>query len=472
MEHTHNTHTPIPLTEAIEGVHFERKPNGEGGYWNIALEGWAFADGGFIPYKPIVKTNKRFRGKKSDTCPKAKAEKPKVEKVQPARLGDDIAEPVQEEEIEEILTDDNLLDTEATNFRIKFPRFFLTYKTHINKFELRDFLLKKVKSVKDTDKTVYIAHENGDDNPLTPYEHTHVVIDYVKPLDSSSPRVFDFEGIHPHISKIYASEGFGKDYWRKACKYITKEDKTVKLAKIDQFNAVSDCLSCATDEEALIRGGLRNATQILAIRKACEKPAGNWMGGLRMDEDLAEHFFPWQQNTWDLLQYTTLRKLLWIWGPRKGEGKNTLLDYCCTEHKEEFLEVNLGRTQDDVMAGICKSIKGGWRGRTLMINLECSKTRDRDVSSMIYTLMERLVDGKIATNKFNGFDIASTGGKPRFNVVVFSNELPDVDAVALDRWESPRGVNEIMPDMTLRHMSIEEVRSKAKGTSKRYSAWE
>ena len=90
------------------------------------------------------------------------------------------------------------LDTiSENNFRFQNQKVLLTYRTHISK-EVIEMVMNMVSKGKL--KACYIAHENGTSDPVTPYEHTHVVADFGRVIQSKNSRFLDVLNIHPHRS--------------------------------------------------------------------------------------------------------------------------------------------------------------------------------------------------------------------------------------------------------------------------------
>ena len=131
----------------------------------------------------------------------------------------------------DLLTELSFIDeNDSHGFRFQNQKCMLTYKTHVNKDDYKNFIVNKFQNY----KRLYIAHENGVNDPKTPYEHSHVVIDFGRRIDTRNARAFDFGGIHPHISKI-----INPTEWIKACKYITKEDKSFVLEEDDRHTVAN-----------------------------------------------------------------------------------------------------------------------------------------------------------------------------------------------------------------------------------------
>lgn len=112
----------------------------------------------------------------------------------------------------------NEIVTDKTGFRIQGTRYLLTYKSHIVKDDLSEFL----GTIKDSHKIIQFiaAHETADSK--NPYQHTHAYVDYGKKFESENCRIFDWvceDGsiIHPHIRTC-------KNNVDKLFRYLAKED--------------------------------------------------------------------------------------------------------------------------------------------------------------------------------------------------------------------------------------------------------
>jgi hypothetical protein len=82
------------------------------------------------------------------------------------------------------------------SFRFTGEKVHLTYKTHVDMAAIKTLM----KALRPT-KMYSIVHENGDtdESNATPYAHTHVFWWWHKRMDTVNQRVFDVDGIHPHI---------------------------------------------------------------------------------------------------------------------------------------------------------------------------------------------------------------------------------------------------------------------------------
>lgn len=301
-----------------------------------------------------------------------------------------------------------------TNFRFQNQKALLTYKTHIDKDALTLFLYAVGK---DKVKKCYIAHENGANDPVTPYEHTHVVIDFGYAVQSRNARFLDFNGIHPHISKITNAVS-----WRKACQYICKEDKTVAIDTSDSGNQITDIWRHDTIQGALENMyDLKDALATIAVYK--HKPMD------LPEAEIAEaDFYPWQKDMWDKLQKCpTGRKVIWVHDSLGNTGKTRFAKWCCLTHPTKCRMLNnVGRIADFAM-NMQNFWNEGWRGNTVFLNLSRSYS-DR---TSIYEACEIIADGYITCTKYAGGVV----WLPPMHIVVLSNFEPQVDRLSADRWE-------------------------------------
>lgn len=312
----------------------------------------------------------------------------------------------------DLLTD--LPHIDESKFRIQNQKLMLTYKTHIDKPSLIAYLnvVSKGKGL----RRCYIAHENGVNDPLTPYEHTHVVVDFGYAIQSRCSRFLDYNGIHPHISIIAKQEN-----WLKACKYICKEDKTVVLDNSDVFSVATSVWAYDTVQDALRNcGNINNVMGTIALFNHKPMP-------LPEPEISEEMFYPWQKEMWEKLQYPPDgRTLMWINDSIGGAGKTRFAKWCCIQHSSKCAYFNsIGKIADFAM-NIQNLWNMGWRGDTIFMNLSRSYS-DR---TNIYEACENILDGVVTCTKYTGGIV----WLPRLHVVCMSNFMPLTEKLSEDRW--------------------------------------
>lgn len=312
----------------------------------------------------------------------------------------------------DLLTD--LIEISETNFRLQGQKYLLTYKSHLPKDEYEAFI-EGWKGF----KKLYIAHENGLDDPVTPYEHTHVVVDFGKSVQSRNCRILDFKGIHPHISKITKPKE-----WKKACLYITKEDKSVVLDDGDEFseNPIQKIWEKTTVYEALeSMDSLSDALATIAVyeHKPPQLP----------ESDLSDDcLYKWQKDLKEMIDvYPFDRKVYWIYDTIGNCGKTAFAKHMCLEYPQKCTMFNNVGRVTDFANNMRNKVDAGWRGNTIFINISRSYS-DRD---QIYEVIEMIKDGFITLTKYKGGEL----WLGNMHVVVLCNFEPHWEKLSPDRWE-------------------------------------
>lgn len=316
-------------------------------------------------------------------------------------------ENIQTELISELKNPENT----GKKFRFKNQKVMLTYKTWINKEEFRKWVCYHFCEP----KTIYIAHECGKNDPITPYEHSHVVMDLGRAFDRTDVRLFDFNGIHPNISIIDKIIN-----WKRACKYICKEDKSVTLNDVDRFNATTSVWENRSLTEALERCRLQDVNNTIALFK--NRPIE-----LPEPEIEEDEFFSWQKTMWEIIcKKPDNRSVMWLFDKKGNSGKTVFAKWCCLKHPDKCIMMNnVGRISDFSM-NLQNFQEKGWRGDVCFLNLSRSYS-DR---TNIYEACEIIKDGYITCTKYQG----GCTWLPAMHVIVMSNFLPQTDKLSEDRW--------------------------------------
>lgn len=309
-----------------------------------------------------------------------------------------------------------------SKFYFQNQKCLLTYKTHIDKACLACAL----GTISNEIKALYIAHETGKDDPITPYEHTHVVVDFGKRVQSRNARFLDFDSIHPHISLIKKPLE-----WKKACKYICKEDKSVILREEDKFEEGFDIQSVwghATLEDALTNmSSLRDALPTIALYNVKKQV---WGREIECPIKSPEDMYKWQAQIYGtIMTKPNYREVVWIADEEGCKGKTQFIKYCAINHPGKVMWIEPSGTTRDIIHVVMEQIKGGWRGDTVMINLPRSATSGSDMGH-VYRVIETLKDGMIYSSKYSG----GTMLIPSCHVIVMSNMLPERHRLSADRW--------------------------------------
>lgn len=286
----------------------------------------------------------------------------------------------------------------------------LTYKTHINKQNLRDFLRDSFP--KHDEMQIAVAHENADETD--PYEHTHVVIHFGVSTTISRKRVqngFDFNGIHPHVK-----HGKGKNAWDSMLRYISKEDKDVGYVPKPMFkDTVAEIWNCETERDVLLK--CSNAFDVIpfltiwkhklqAIRHIQYQ---DYIADLELNE--------YQEVWWDKLRKQNDRHILWIADctPEGGKGKTTF---------GKWLRVTQGAEKHILRS---KAVNFMYQGSEYVyINIT------RGIEDYVsYAAIEDLKDADMVSDKYQGRSVLYKPPK----IIVFSNMYPDTSKMSSDRWD-------------------------------------
>jgi hypothetical protein len=134
-----------------------------------------------------------------------------------------------------------MLSTEThalSSFRLRAKKFMLTYKSHVDKEGLHNYL----RSIFKKDFEIKIAHETSNSG----YEHTHAVVCLSFKPDIKNARSLDFDGNHPNLTVPSSTE-----HWHNMVSYLDKQDPeahgeiTLKATSVEKFeNATAYVLQC------------------------------------------------------------------------------------------------------------------------------------------------------------------------------------------------------------------------------------
>lgn len=304
---------------------------------------------------------------------------------------------------------------EVKPFYFQQTAWMLTYKHHIGKEDYMKWIQELIPTRKF--KFLRMAHENGKDDPDTPYEHTHVVIRLDKRFITQNARFFDyehdFEMIHPHILPIDCR---GK-HFENACSYLGKEDPEnedlIKKRSLAEIVWSNDTLG-----DALIHL-VRKPNDASGIKLLYEnKPLdySSWF----------EEFADWKPWIWQeyALERAQMvcdkRTINWFYERIGNVGKSNFCDsreFCPDSNPKDYYLL-AGLTNSYHLATIIEgAIAEGWNGKCLMIDLP--RTTERNDG--FYTCLEDLVNGRVTVQKFKGKTIRIP---QRPNIIVFANWLP------------------------------------------------
>lgn len=297
-------------------------------------------------------------------------------------------------------TDVRELDDSAS-FYVQNQRFLLTYKTHVNKIRMFEFL-ELVNGGKRLQEA-YCAHERA--SSKTDYPHTHVYVDFGRQVKSKSARKFDFEGIHPNIKFVVTKKR------ERLYRYIAKEDP--ELAELlAKYSRPKGCITGAVAAKQTLAEALelvQRPSDVFGIERLYELT--------RVVPE--QRILQYQPHSWQIpllrrLEYTADDRTIECWWEPQGRcGKSTLCKYLVATDPTRFYVLQDPGSARDTATTLQEAFAGGWTGHCLLVNL----TRDFMEKEHIYKELEGWKDGLITPQKYKGKTM--TFDHP--HVIVFTN---------------------------------------------------
>lgn len=291
-------------------------------------------------------------------------------------------------------------------FRLSSKRFILTYKSHIDKNKYITWLKKKASC------SVWLAHETGD--KINNYNHTHVLIDFVKRVDWTSPTCLDFDSKHPNIKKILTT-----DHWNNCVSYMCKEDKS-NLDLLALAEKLEDGIADWIWKSPTIHDALRKCESVQEASGVKvlwdNKPKNKFTFNYNLEHS-------WQLKLEEEIKSKpSHRSIIWYYDKIGNTGKTMMANYL-QEHHDAIVLRQISSTKD--CATIMESfVNNEWKGNIIAIDF----TRSAD-SKSIYDCLECLKDGNMTATKYHGAIL--NWNKP--HVIVFANFKPDFRRLSYDR---------------------------------------
>lgn len=316
------------------------------------------------------------------------------------------------------------LEMRDGNFRFAGQRCFLTYKGWLDKVKYREWIVGKKKNSGGV-RRVELAHESGDKHHQ--YQHTHVLVDFGKAHQTRDVRWFDYEAVHPHVKSVKSVR-----HWNNCLVYMSKEDK--------------ECAGLASEGRAA-GGGMSLVDRVMACenevdayRKFVEKPGDYigvremWNDGLRRRAREGNGVYvpedemrDWQRAFMRVMkQGKSDRAVNWVYDRHGAAGKTMWAHHMVDTYGHDWVLVSSVGRELDFNNNVKNALESGWNGAGLIVDLPramCDKEH-------IYSCLEGCVNGRVTCTKYSGGSYII--GKP--HVWVFSNFLPSVERMSLDRW--------------------------------------
>lgn len=327
-------------------------------------------------------------------------------------------------------------------FRFQQRKCLLTYKSHINKELLEDFIedlvVKQCKTFK-TKGFIRCAHETGKSTGVD-YDHTHVLCDFGSTFQTRNCRFFDFpvsgewivkpdktvelyqgdEVYHPNIKKVSTAKHFNM-----CKKYLSKEDPdNADLRNVICGDFMDSIFEHKTANEALAsnitgKDDLKYVSGILqayALRPQMAVRTRTWA-----------EYRAWQNQLVELISdEPDDRHIIWIRGVKGKEGKSSLIKRLYLQEPQKYYLATSISSCRDTACMIDNALKSGWNSHCLFVNI----TRTME-DHKIYAALESVKDGFMSATKYMSKLLVFNSP----HIVLFANFWPRVTDMSLDRWK-------------------------------------
>ena len=136
---------------------------------------------------------------------------------------------------------------------------------------------------------------------------------------------------------------------------------------------------------------------------------------------------PWQESLFNYIKPTD-REVIWVIGRKGNEGKTWFQEYLAS--KFGWSRVICGMDIRLKKSSICHILSKRSLMTTDIFLFDVGKAKTED--DMNYELIEQVKNGRTLAGKFDSKELKFH--TPNI-IVVFSNEMPDVDQLSKDRWK-------------------------------------
>jgi len=242
-------------------------------------------------------------------------------------------------------------------FRFQQMRGHLTYRGWLDKAAFKEWIQAKCPTL----KTIYMAHEEGKADEATPYQHTHVCLEWMANFSTKDCRFFDYQGTHPHIKKIKTAK-----HWMNAVRYMSKEDpenESLKtfLGEIAEGFDVEELWTSENLAQALVRyckkpgdaGGIKTVWEAKPLTMAKKEP---------------KELRPWQQVVWDRTRGPgDDRTFFFVIDALGKQGKSTLLKELSWHDTGRTCMLTLGR-ECDMLESLYGYLERGVRVEVVVVD--------------------------------------------------------------------------------------------------------
>lgn len=325
-----------------------------------------------------------------------------------------------------------VLEVDMENFKWMNTRYHITYKGHIQLKILLEWILTTSKPTKI--KYYSLVNETSDNHH--PYDHTHVLIWFVRPPRWRGSKKLlhpDCDANHYNIKIVQDDEYWDHVFFRYHKGYKIKEGIETFINPIDILQSEN-----YTKKEKSFSKTYRDTVEYI---KKCEDikqlyDVENIGIGKYISSHIAwaERLFnnknvdietviaqdgsnhkPWQKDMSEILQKTPNdRHLYWLFDEVGCTGKSQFMKWLIKYHGAFLAQ------------GSQKDILYGYQGQRIVV-FYCCKSMEDHIS---FQALECIKDGIFFVQKY----LSMMKGFKSPHVIVLTNVPPDVDKCSLDRW--------------------------------------
>lgn len=322
---------------------------------------------------------------------------------------------------------DNFLKSadDGKNFRLQNKKIHLTYKSHIPPEAWLSWL-EKIKKIEI--ESYSIVHEKG--NSVTPYDHTHILIDFGYTFQTRNARYFDWKSpsgdeFHPNIKIVKTAK-----HWKNVLIYHYKESvpyTNIPKPELEE-NPIKEIWKHDSLSNALLStcSNLKNVGGVIAAFNC--KPADYGI------EPTVE-WKPWQKEILNEIETTPdSRHIVWYYDPFGNAGKTFIAKHL-GQYKGAFVSTRANAYH--VATALDEFIKQNGKDSILVVIFNFSRQQE---NHKIYQALEELKDGMMTSEKYKGRTLY-------FNhphLICMANYIPDVNSMTKDRWDIRTLQNDIV----------------------------
>ena len=294
-------------------------------------------------------------------------------------------------------------------FRIYNQRLLLTYINTYDKKKLKSHLnqIIKTKGVR-----IDIGHYNE--------QFTYVYIDFNIRFETTKKTFFEYDNQNAIIrasnkkSEVSMRQTIGNFLSEidNECSYLSESFAD----RIWSYDTISDMLA----------DNIHNGMDVNGLKTLYELRPKKYF---KVVEDICniKKLRHWQAQIYKLIHFgVDSRKIYWFYDPTGGKGKSELMKFCLKNKPDKCTFTKCLNVRD--LGSVLKNIieDQHFKGDTIFVDIPRTKE-----DHQIYEGMEKLKDSLITVQKYMSKNLSL----PKMHLIIFSNFLPHLEKVSLDRWE-------------------------------------